>query len=566
MRCSPIPRLIILAASIAIGVNLAHAEPPSSTQTVDQKTADQKTVEQKAVDAATAAKAAADAAEAKRLAEIEKDRRATAVALNYCRASFHRIRKNPSKTVMLEEQSKILNNLNLSGIADQEIIKLYSAVLDEIHQVEIAEKERVALESRHKREFQRRLFTNAMMLGTELATAQFVGAVRTGANSWWDYRASEDQRDGAIWKVEKGRLTTVVSKSSIFLDTFWRMAKKKNIPDEWLIRGSDLDRLQLAMQIRDPKRRLRVLRRMQRFMIYYPPYWYYIARTQQQMGQLFAALKTYERLGEVARGHFRNDDMLAAGLANQSLIQAHLSQPGAHVTALKALDFSSSCWQANLLCASVLADSGQTVQAEDAILANLDTDLERSRSLVHLLSLYYRSGDTEKLTQRLSDPRVCKDVPVPVLLRCASRLDAAKVPAALNRQLAGSLVVMPHRQFGPDDIVVVAGSGWQLGQARLTLNLNGRTVKIRPRLSRHKGQLVARFSRVGEFGNPLSGNRTPPKATLILDYPDTPKVRLALGDKRPNVVAAKPAADDGLRITAIQFDKMHLSLIAVAGR
>ena len=33
--------------------------------------------------------------------------RSTAVALNYCRASFHRIRKNPSKRVMLEEQEKL---------------------------------------------------------------------------------------------------------------------------------------------------------------------------------------------------------------------------------------------------------------------------------------------------------------------------------------------------------------------------------------------------------------------------------------------------------------------------
>ncbi len=555
MRCSLPHQLIILVASISIGVNVTHADPPTPTQPAAEKTGE-----------TTAAEKAKATAESRRLASIEKDRKATAVALNYCRASFHRIRKNPSKAVMLEEQSKILNNLNLSGIADQEIIKLYSAVLDEIHQVEIAEKDRVALQSHHSREFQRRLFTNAMMLGTELATAQFVGAVRTGANSWWDYRALEDQRDVALWKVEKSRLTNVVSKSSSFLDTFWRMAKKKNIPDEWLIRGSDLDRLQLAMQIPDPQRRLRVLRRMERFMTHYPPYWYYVARTQQQLGQLFAALKTYERLGEVARGHFRNDDMLAAGLSNQALIQAHLSQPGAHATALRALRFSSACWQANLLCASVLADGGRTVQAEDAILANLDTNLERPRSLVHLLSLYYRSGDTEKLTQRLSDPRICKEIPVPVLLRCAARLDSGQVPVALNRHLASSLVVMPHRQFGPDDIVVIAGRGWQLGQARLTLSLNGQTVKIRPRLSRQKGQLVARFSRVGEFGNPLSGNRTLPKATLILDYPDTPKVRLALGDKRPTVVSAGPMADGGLRITAIKFDKMHLSLIAAAQR
>ena len=41
--------------------------------------------------------------------------RQTAVALNYCRASFHRIQRTPSKRVLIEEQEKILNNLNNVG-------------------------------------------------------------------------------------------------------------------------------------------------------------------------------------------------------------------------------------------------------------------------------------------------------------------------------------------------------------------------------------------------------------------------------------------------------------------
>lgn len=504
-----------------------------------------------------------------------RDRVATAVALNYCRASFHRIRDNPIKPVMLEEQNKILNNLNLSGIADEEVIKLYSAVLDEIHQIELAEKERKTLDARHKQEFHRRIFANALLFGSEVATAQFVGAVRTGANSWWDYRAMESRRELEIWKVDKTRLTTVVNKSTTFLDTFWKMAKKKQIPDEWLVRGNDLTRLEQARRLPDLGRRLRVLRRMQRFMEYYPPYWYYVGRTQQELGQLFAAVATYKRMADISRGHFRNDEMLAAGLANQAAIQAHLGQPASEITAQRALEHSTACWQANLVCSHILARGGHHAEAEDAILRNLDVALERHRSLVHLLSLYYQAGDNVKLAEQLADPRVCRDVPVPVLLHCATRLGNGRLPPALVTQLGRSLIVIPHRQFGPDDLLVVADSGWNLQDARLTLSLNGKPLTVRPRLIKDREWRVARFVGVAEFGNPLSQRPAPPRTSLTLIYPDTPAIHLALGttivpldkpSEGPKAVEQpmRPVGRPGLRITAIEFDKTHLSLIAAS--
>jgi len=85
--------------------------------------------------------AAAKAAEREQ-AKTEKKRRDVAVALNYCRASFHRIRKYPSQIVMEEERQKILNNLNLNVIQDAEIIKLYSDVLEEIGQIKLSKKKR----------------------------------------------------------------------------------------------------------------------------------------------------------------------------------------------------------------------------------------------------------------------------------------------------------------------------------------------------------------------------------------------------------------------------------------
>ncbi|HID24127.1 MAG TPA: hypothetical protein EYP14_17240, partial [Planctomycetaceae bacterium] len=314
--------------------------------------------------------------------------RATAVALNYCRAAFHRIRKYQSKRVLLEEQQKILDNLDLNGIDDEDVIRLYSAVLDEIGDIQIAERERKFFKDQFRRTMSRRLTVNAFVMAGQVATGQFASAVRTGVNSWWDYRDLGLRRDLDVWKVDRQRIQALVDKSSAFLDTFWKLAKKRSIPDRWLVRGDDLDRLEEAVCESDPAVRLRILKRMERFMECYPPYWYHVARTQQALGQLLAASDTYERLVDLGAGHFRKDDMLASALANRAIIQEYLEEPDAAKTAREALQFSTGVWEANLMCAYVLLRHGLRDEAEDAILRNLDVGLEEDRSLVALLSLY----------------------------------------------------------------------------------------------------------------------------------------------------------------------------------
>src|SRR5690606_8513852 len=103
-------------------------------------------------------------------------------------------------------------------------------------------------------------------LATEVATQQYVAAVRTGAHSWWDYRTLGWHRDLDVWKVERERMIAVVDKSSLFLDTFWKLTRKHPIPDRWLVRSDDLDRLEEALREPDLEVRLRVLRRMEPFM------------------------------------------------------------------------------------------------------------------------------------------------------------------------------------------------------------------------------------------------------------------------------------------------------------
>lgn len=124
-----------------------------------------------------------------------------------------------------------------------------------------------------------------------------------------------------------------MTRSSSFLDSFWKLSRKNNIPDRWLLRDQDLDQLTEAMAIEKTDVRLRSLKRLERFMECYPPYWYYLARTQQQLGDADAAAETFRRLTEIGRGHFRQDDMLASSMANLSLIQESRRDPEAPETA-----------------------------------------------------------------------------------------------------------------------------------------------------------------------------------------------------------------------------------------
>lgn len=461
----------------------------------------------------------------------ESSRRSAAVALNYSRAALHHIRQNPSKRVLYEEQEKILNHLNLNGVADEEVLKLYSAVLDEIAQIEMADQEKVYLKDRYKHQVRSQLTIQSLNLMADLATANYVNAVRTGANSWWDYRNVSFNRDLDQWRVEKTRLTAVVSKSSQFLDTSWKMARAKNIPDRWLVRNDDLDKLEDAWKEQNPETRLRVLKRMEPFLECYPPYWYYVARTQQSLGQLTAAVETYRKLAELGSGHFRKDEMLASGLANQALIQAHLKHPDAADSARQALRNSTEVWEANLVCATILQQAGCAAEAEDAILRNLDSDLEASNSRIALLGHYCRTKDVDKLMAQLQNPHVQREVPAPVLLACASQLPDQRVAAAVIAPLAATLQATPRINLGRDDLVLIAGPNWQLQNAAVSVHWGQRTYD-KARIATQKDSTLISFDGIGEFGSLTTHLPDKSGMSVTLKYPDLPPVTLNLAAHR----------------------------------
>ena len=484
--------------------------------------------------------------------------RATAITLNYCRASFHRIRKTPTDAVLGEERDKILNNLSLTQLNDPEVIQLYTAVLDEIGQVGLADRERDMYRSHHRSLITRKVTWDAVAFTTDIATAQFGNAIRTGANSWWDYRTMEFQRDNDMLKVDRNRVNSVVQKSSQFLDTAWRLAQKKQIPDRWLVRGDDLDGLEKAVTEKNPEVRLRVLKRMEPFMEAYPPYWYYLGRTQQQLGQLPDALATYERLEALGKGHFRKDDMLATAMANQAIILESEDNTAALAAAEKALWYSSEAWESNLICARILERRGQLNDAEDAILRNLDTKLETAQSRVFLASLYYHADWNDKLASFLGSPEVIAELPAPVLLRCASKLGVEQTPAPVMASIMRSLEAQPHYVFGPDELHIRAATSWQLHLAQLRV-YRGEELLEKPQIAQNGPWIDLRYGNGKDWGNPLMPPQELP-VRLEFAYPDETVIKVVMDGSRAPVIRGPSTTGGNMRIVDIQVGDDRIAL------
>jgi hypothetical protein len=258
--------------------------------------------------------------------------------------------------------------------------------------------------------------------------------------------------------------------------------------------------------------------------------------------------------------------MLAAGLANRAYIQAYLHQPGAADTAAKALTFSTEAWEANLICAVVLEKYGRFQDAEDAILRNIDVNLERGQSRVALLGLYYQTDNRPELAARLTDPEWVRDVPVPQLIMCASRLSPA-VPQPVVDHIQLTMQGTPRLNFGKDDFLLSASPAWQMQNAQVALHLGDKTF-TNPRFTPGRDSMLVSFDGIAEFGGPIAASVDERDISVTIKYPNTAPVRLTLKSGGTAIAPSEGLGNLSLagrsypvyRATALEQNDLRMSL------
>lgn len=470
------------------------------------------------------------------LSEQEVRARKLAVTLNYCHAALHRIRRAESMQTVREEQQRILNNIDLNQINDPEVIALYRSILDEIGTLNISSREQAVISESFDRDVQRKMGTDLFVMGAQAATGQLGSLIQTGAASWWDYRNTQARADKARWDVQRSQLQSVYTRSSTFLDSFWKLSRDNQIPDRWLLRPQNLDKLEENLAIEDPEERLRALRRQERFMQCYPPYWYYVARTQQRMGNTAAAEETFRKLVEIGRGHFRQDDMLAGSLANLALMEEARGDRMALETARSAWELSSANWEANIICAAIMSRHQKYEEAEGLLLCNVEEGLEEEQSAVSLVWLHYTSGNSAQLARMLQNPRHVAIVPIPALLMCAQKLGPDELPECARRHLASTLTAVPGNHGGVSTIAVAGVLGWKLHQAETEISAG--TVKFNYagyRQVRNGTEVSFTPALRTAYRNELSGD-----LLLHLRYPSTPPIEVRLSRETVTPARTQP--------------------------
>ncbi len=224
-------------------------------------------------------------------------------------------------------------------------------------------------------------------------------------------------------------------------------------------------------------------------------------------------------------------------------------------TAEQALRYSADVWEANLLCARVLERNHRLADAEDAILRNLDVNLEQRFSQTFRVSLYYHSNQKEKLAHALADEQVVAVLPMAALIRCAALLGPLQTPGHVTQRVAQSIEVRPRVIFGRDDILVSASPAWQLHLATARLECGAESItSAEPVVSGQIQQL--RFVTDGDLGNPLTGWKAPELA-MVLTYPDETTIRMTFGNTTYASSSLRPATLAG------SFPSLHLATIDV---
>ena len=114
-----------------------------------------------------------------------------------------------------------------------------------------------------------------------------------------------------------------------------------------------------------------------------------------------------------------------------------------------------------------------------------------------------------------------------MLLQCARLLGAGNLPKAVLVHLRSSLHGDFDLHFGRDDFVVRSLSEWHLERAGISLVVGGKEFR-NPKRQLAKGTFEARFLKVMEMGVPLTSRSKGQRITVLLEYPQVPRIQLDL--------------------------------------
>lgn len=238
----------------------------------------------------------------------------TMLALNMAIVSVHRILSTEDRIVLEQEYTNIINNLSLGNIeSDKDMTILYRDLLGIISRRRLREEDREFLRGRYDRMEQKLLkgtLGGVKSSGRSILT--LVGGLAVSCiSSYFSYKYSRSELaeglSGELWQLTKEDITDCNALQERLLNSSWNLLRQYKLPDNYRLVQRTLDDFYKAVNEKDPAKRFRMLRALERDFQVYPPYWYYRGKTAQELGENSEAHSCFARFNEVWRPVLRQD-------------------------------------------------------------------------------------------------------------------------------------------------------------------------------------------------------------------------------------------------------------------
>ena len=257
------------------------------------------------------------------MSEPAYDPQHTMLALNMAVVSVHRILSAEDRIILDAEYQNIINNLSIGNIrSDPEITELYKKLLDVSQGKKLRQEEADELRRQYNSQSGNRIKSalsemaensRKMLTGETGISSFFTGFGRLSGACLASYFKHQNvgeslNLDAELYRLKAEDMADFNELQKQLLSSSWNLLNKYHLPDEYRLVQTALDDFYRAVEAPDSaSRRLRMLKALEDDFRVYPPYWFYRARTAQEVKDYDEAEHCFERFGEVWRPVLRKD-------------------------------------------------------------------------------------------------------------------------------------------------------------------------------------------------------------------------------------------------------------------
>ena len=300
-----------------------------------------------------------------------------AYALNLCTVSVSQIIDYDDLNVMEQEYDAILNNLNLENMPhDEALLNILKQILDTITFFRIQEGDRRIMDMKYRQRMKDAIWSaapnfglivaggNPVTMAISLASQVGIGYMnyrKTKAENGLDY---EEQK----WRLQRTAIEQLNGLQRELLDTAWRLADAYDFEDELRLTEKQIKHYDSILMDDNPLRKYDRLEAIKGNFCAYPPFWYYLGNTANDIYRdqaLAISEETRHYYRAKAKEYFRQfwesnkypllrEDQLASSCALEYvdiLIEDGADRNEIITMIDKAVKYAGNSWDVLQLCA-----------------------------------------------------------------------------------------------------------------------------------------------------------------------------------------------------------------------